>query len=91
MKCIRITLLADTHLGFDYPLRPRIKRNRRGYDFFNNFDRVLQIARENHSDLVIHGGDFFFRSKVPESIVQIAYEKLLEFASTGIPFLKDTL
>ena len=29
-------LLADTHLGFDYPIRPRSERRRRGEDFFNN-------------------------------------------------------
>jgi hypothetical protein len=30
MGIIRILLMADTHLGFDLPFRPRIKRRRRG-------------------------------------------------------------
>ena len=36
MGLIRILLIADTHLGFDLPFRPRIKRRRRGLDFFAN-------------------------------------------------------
>jgi DNA repair exonuclease SbcCD nuclease subunit len=41
MDLIRILLIADTHLGFDLPFRPRIKRRRRGLDFFANFERAL--------------------------------------------------
>jgi hypothetical protein len=45
MGIIPILLLADTHLGFDLPFRPRIKRRRRGPDFFANFERALMPAR----------------------------------------------
>ena len=38
MGIIRILLIVDTHPGFDLPFRPRIKRRRRGPDFFANFD-----------------------------------------------------
>ena len=31
---IRVLLLADTHLGFDLPSKPRVERRRRGPDFF---------------------------------------------------------
>jgi len=41
MGIIRILLMADTHLGFDLPFRPRIKRRRRGPDFFANFEPVF--------------------------------------------------
>jgi hypothetical protein len=39
MGLIRTLLIADTHLGFDLPFRPRIKRRRRGPDFFANLSR----------------------------------------------------
>jgi DNA repair exonuclease SbcCD nuclease subunit len=42
MGLIRILLIADTHLGFDLPFRPCIKRRRRGPDFFANFERALR-------------------------------------------------
>jgi DNA repair protein SbcD/Mre11 len=82
---ITILLFADTHLGFDYPLRPRVEKRRRGDDFFTNYEKVLDFAREQHVDLVVHGGDLFFRSLVPDIIVNRAYERLHEFATSGIP------
>ena len=36
--------IVDTHLGFDLPFRARIKRRRRGPDFFVNFERALMPA-----------------------------------------------
>jgi len=55
---IKILLLADTHLGFDQPIRPRTSKPRRGEDFFNNFKYILQYAEQNGIDLILHGGDF---------------------------------
>ncbi len=82
---IRLVFLADTHLGFDYPIRPRVDRRRRGQDFFDNFQRVLSFAIDKKVDMVIHGGDFFFRSRIPPKIVDMAYQLLFEFADMGIP------
>lgn len=82
---IRVLLLADTHLGFDLPLRPRVERRRRGDDFFANFERALQPALGGQVDLVIHGGDLFFRSRVPPALVQLAFEPLLRVAKAGVP------
>ena len=82
---IRILLFADTHLGFDYPIRPRLQQRRRGPDFFANFRRVLDHARETRPDFIIHGGDLFFRARVPQKIVDMVYTDLLEFAGAGIP------
>ncbi len=84
---IKIIFLADTHLGFDFPLRPKKEKRRRGVDFFNNFDYVLDYAKENKADLVIHGGDLFFRTLVPNPIVDMVYERIFNFAETGIPIV----
>lgn len=86
-RSARILLCADTHLGFDEPVRPRVEKRRRGPDFFANFQRVLDHARDSGADLVIHGGDLFFRSRVPGVIVDRVYGMLLSFAGHGIPFL----
>jgi exonuclease SbcD len=84
---LRLLLLADTHLGFDYPIRPRLQQRRRGPDFFANFRRVLDHARATRPDFVVHGGDLFFRARIPQKIVDLVYAELLEFAAEGIPIL----
>jgi len=86
-NAIRLLLLADTHIGLDFPLQPRIERRRRGYDFLNNFRLALKPALQGEVDLVIHGGDLFDRSHVPEALVQIGLEPLLEVAEKNVPVL----
>jgi DNA repair exonuclease SbcCD nuclease subunit len=84
-EIIRILFVADTHLGFDMPFRPRVKRRRRGYDFFENFERALEPAMTGKADLVVHGGDLFFRSRVPEALIDRAMTPLVNVAKLGIP------
>jgi len=85
MGLIRILLIADTHLGFDLPFRPRIKRRRRGPDFFANFERALMPALSGQVDAVVHGGDVLYRSKVPARLVEMAFEPLKQVADSGVP------
>jgi DNA repair exonuclease SbcCD nuclease subunit len=85
MGLIRILLIADTHLGFDLPFRPRIKRRRRGPDFFANFARALMPALRGEVDAVVHGGDVLYRSKVPARLVEMAFEPLKRVADSGVP------
>lgn len=85
MGIIRILFISDTHLGFDYTFRPRIKRRRRGIDFFNNFEQALKPAYEGGIDCIIHGGDILYRSKVPAKLVQMAFEPLQKAADKGVP------
>lgn len=81
---IKILFFADSHLGFDYPIRPRIERRRRGYDFFHNYQIILDTARREGVDAIIHGGDVFFRSKIPQLVIQKTYEPLLPLLDAGI-------
>jgi DNA repair exonuclease SbcCD nuclease subunit len=82
---IRILFLADTHLGFDLPTRPRIERRRRGQDFLANYATALQPAMDGAVDLVVHGGDVFNRSRPPTSVVWQAFDPLVRVADRGIP------
>jgi len=82
---LRILLLADSHLGFDLPVRPRVRRRRRGHDFQANFEAALEPARRREVDLVVHGGDLFHRSRVPPSLAYAALRPLKELAAQGIP------
>ncbi len=82
---IRLLLLADTHLGFDLPFQPRVERRRRGPDFFANFERALAPALARDVDLVVHGGDLLYRSRVPPALVEMALAPLLRVAERGVP------
>lgn len=84
---IRILFLSDSHLGFDDPMRPKIKKRRRGPEFFNSYLAALRPAMDGYVNFVVHGGDLFFRSKVHPSIVEKAFAPLLEIADDGIPVL----
>jgi exonuclease SbcD len=82
---IRILFLAGTHLGFDLPFKPRVQRRRRGPDFFKMFDIALGPALRGEVDAVVHGGDIFYRSKVPPQLVQMAFDPLQKVAGKGVP------
>lgn len=84
---LKILFLADSHLGFDLAVHPQKVRRRRGEDFFGNFERILQYALDNQADLILHGGDLFYRTLVPNSIVDRVYENIGTIAEAGIPFV----
>ena len=82
---VRILFLADTHLGFDLPVRPRIERRRRGHDFLANYASALRPALAGEVDLVVHGGDVFNRSRPVPSLAYQAFEPLSRVADRGVP------
>ena len=82
---LKILFFSDTHLGYDHPINPRVQRSRRGSDFFDNYHHILDWALANKVDLIVHGGDVFFKSRVAPAIVNLSYEPLLEVANAGIP------
>ena len=81
---LRILLLADTHLGFDLPARPRVERPRRGEDFFAAFEHALAPATRGEADVVVHGGDLFYRSRIPAWLAQRVFSRLAALAETGV-------
>lgn len=85
MSLVRILFVSDTHLGFDDPDKPRVQRRRRGPDFFANFERALAPALRREVDLVVHGGDLLYRSRVSPSLVERAFRPLKAVAETGVP------
>lgn len=82
---VRILLLADTHLGFDLPVNPRVNRRRRGHDFLANYATALEPALSGEIDIVIHGGDVFNRSRPPSDVAWQAFEPLRRVADRGVP------
>lgn len=84
---VRILALGDTHLGIDLPRKPRIRRRRRGEDFFANFETALEPALRREVDFVVHLGDLLFRSKVPASLFDAAMAPLKRVADAGVPVI----
>lgn len=84
---MRVLFISDTHLGFDLPSRPRVVRRRRGDDFFQNFERALEPARTGEVDVVVHGGDLLYRSRVPAWLAEAALAPLKRVAEAGVPVL----
>ena len=62
-----------------------MEKRRRGPDFFANTRLALEPALRGQVDLVVHGGDLLYRSKVPAGLVAQALEPLLEVADNGVP------
>ena len=84
-QTIRVLLIADTHLGFDLPQRPRTERRHRGENFFDAYERALQPALRGEVDLVIHGGDVLYRSRVKPGLVLRVFEPLKRVADCAVP------
>lgn len=84
-RLVRILLLADSHLGFDLPARPRVERRRRGHDFLANYATALAPAFRGEVDLVVHAGDVFDRSRPLPSVAYQAFEPLRQVAERGVP------
>lgn len=82
---INIIFFSDTHLGFDHPIKPKIKRRRRGDDFFANYNQVVDHAINCNADAIIHGGDLFNRSKTHQSIIHKAFDDLQRAANKNTP------
>ncbi len=54
-------------------------------DRFDTYERALQPALRGDVDLVVHGGDVFFRSQVKPSLILRAFEPLKRIADSGVP------
>jgi DNA repair exonuclease SbcCD nuclease subunit len=81
---VRILLLADSHLGFDLPVSPRVDRRRRGHDFLSNYAAALAPALAGNVDIVVHAGDVFDRSRPVSTLAWQAFEPLRRVAERGV-------
>ncbi|MCL4809013.1 MAG: metallophosphoesterase [Thermoanaerobaculia bacterium] len=81
---VRVLFLSDTHLGLDLPSRPRVERRRRGDDLFESFERALAPALSGEAGIVVHGGDLFYRSRIPAWLAERVFARLSELAEMGL-------
>ncbi|MBK9088562.1 MAG: metallophosphoesterase [Holophagales bacterium] len=81
---VRVLFLSDTHLGLDLPTRPRVDRRRRGDDLFESFERALAPAVSGEAGIVVHGGDLFYRSRIPAWLAERVFSRLAQLADLGL-------
>lgn len=81
---IRLLFLSDSHLGLDLPARPKVARRRRGDDLFESFERALEPATRGEAGVVVHGGDLFYRSRVPAWLAERVFARLAALADDGV-------
>src|SRR5512140_3049192 len=81
---VRVLFLSDTHLGLDLPSRPRVERRRRGDDLFESFERALAPAVCGEAGIVVHGGDLFYRSRIPAWLAERVFSRLAQLADLGL-------
>ena len=82
-----LLFLSDTHLRPGLAPRPRIIRPRRGGGFFESFEAALSLARTGEVDVLLHGGDLLYRSRVPAWLSDAALGPLRRIADEGVPVL----
>ena len=74
-QSLRLLLLGDTHLGLP------------AAGHFANYQRALEPALRGDVDLVVHGGDVFYRSRIKPGLVLRAFEPLKRLADAGVPVI----
>lgn len=81
---LSVLFLSDTHLGLDLPSRPRVERPRRGDDLFQSFERALEPVTRGDVRVLVHGGDLFYRSRVPAWLAGMVFARLADLADAGV-------
>ena len=81
---VRILFLSDSHLGLDLPGRPRVERRRRGDDLFTSFELALSPVTNGEAGVLVHGGDLFYRSRIPAWLAERVFARLADLADSGV-------
>jgi DNA repair exonuclease SbcCD nuclease subunit len=83
---MRILALSDTHFGYEYGRTSQAKKDQIDWSF-DVFSHVLDEAKKEEVDLVLHSGDMFNRSQPKKEIISKAYSLIDDFVQSGIDFL----
>ncbi|MBN1328376.1 MAG: metallophosphoesterase [Candidatus Heimdallarchaeota archaeon] len=83
---MRFLAIADTHLGYEAGYTSKARK----FVFehmFKVFENVLDIARNENVDYVLHGGDLFNRSNPSRKVITRTYQILENLLKDDIGFI----
>ncbi|MCG3221322.1 MAG: metallophosphoesterase [Candidatus Heimdallarchaeota archaeon] len=83
---MKILATADSHFGYEFGRTSQAK-NQSIQKMFDVYQEVMQQAKSERVDLVLHGGDMFNRSQPKKKIISEAYNLIRNIAEEGIPFI----
>jgi|YelNatPaOPRAMG01_1025707.scaffolds.fasta_scaffold09432_1 DNA repair exonuclease SbcCD nuclease subunit len=86
---MRIFHVSDTHLGYSAYNRIDQERglNQREADFYDSFERFIDICLKENPDLVLHTGDLFDSVRPSNRAISFAMEQLKRLSDAGIEFI----
>lgn len=61
-----------------------MERPRRGDDLFESFERALEPVTRGEVRVLVHGGDLFFRSRIPAWLAERVFSRLADLADAGV-------
>lgn len=86
---MKIFHVSDTHLGYSAyaKLDPERGFNQREADFYDSFQRFVEIAVKERPDAVIHTGDLFDAVRPSNRTISFALSEIRKLSDAGIRFV----
>jgi len=83
---MRFLAIADTHFGYEVGRTTQARKFM--YErMFEVFEEILNIARKEKVDYILHGGDIFNRSKPRKKVITRAFKLIEEILAEDIGFI----
>ncbi len=83
---MRFLAIADTHLGYETGKTSQARKF--VYErMFEVFEEIIQIAKREKVDYILHGGDIFNRSKPRKKVITRAYKLIEQILTEDIGFI----
>ncbi|MBK5112202.1 MAG: metallophosphoesterase [Candidatus Heimdallarchaeota archaeon] len=83
---MRFLAIADTHLGYETGRTSQARKF--VYErMFGVFEEIIEIAKREKVDYILHGGDIFNRSKPRRKVVTRAYKIIEQILTEDIGFV----
>lgn len=86
---MRVFHVSDTHLGYSNYAKVDQERglNQREADFYDSFERFIDICLKEEPDLVLHTGDLFDSVRPSNRAISFAMTQLKRLSEAGIEFI----
>lgn len=86
---MKIFHVSDTHLGYSAfaKLDPERGFNQREADFYDAFERFVDLSLKEKPDLILHTGDLFDSVRPSNRAISFALSEIRKLADAKIKFI----